>query len=132
MHLMHETFREFLDNFVLVFLDDILIFSKTLEQHKRHVQQVLEKLRASKLYAKKSKCEFFKTEVEFLGHMVGRAGVRMMEDKVKGITEWPKPTKIVDVRAFLGTAGYYRKFIKDFSRHAAPLSELTKDNVKFV
>ena len=131
MHLMHQTFREYLDDFVLVFLDDILIFSKTLEEHERHVRAVLEMLRAAKLYAKESKCEFFKTEVEFLGHIVGRDGVRMMEDKVKAVSEWPTPTKVGDVRAFLGTAGYYRKFIRDFSSIAAPLTELTKDDVKF-
>ena len=131
MHLMHETFREYLDDFVLVFLDDILIFSKTLEEHERHVKAVLDKLRASKLYAKESKCEFFKTEVEFLGHMVGRDGVRMMDDKVQAISEWPTPTKVGDIRAFLGTAGYYRKFIRDFSAIATPLTELTKEAVKF-
>jgi hypothetical protein len=131
MHLMHETFRQHLDNFVLVFLDDILIFSKTLEDHERHVKQVLDTLRKEKLFAKESKCDFFKTEVEFLGHMVGRDGVRMMEDKVKAIGEWPTPAKVGDVRAFLGTAGYYRKFIRDFSSVAAPLSNLTKEDSKF-
>lgn len=131
MHLMHQAFRPFLDEFVLVFLDDILIFSKTLEEHREHVRRVLETLRREKLFAKDSKCEFFKSEVEFLGHIVGRDGVRMMEDKVKAVADWPTPTKVGDVRAFLGTAGYYRKFIKDFSRIAAPLSELTKESVKF-
>lgn len=131
MHLMHETFRQHLDNFVLVFLDDILIFSKTLEEHEQHVKQVLDTLRKEKLFAKESKCEFFKTEVEFLGHLVGRDGVRMMEDKVKAIGEWPTPAKVGDVRAFLGTAGYYRKFIRDFSSIAAPLSNLTKEDTKF-
>ena len=124
MHLMHQTFREYLDDFVLVFLDDILIFSKTLEEHERHVKLVLDKLRVSKLYAKESKCEFFKTEVEFLGHMVGRDGIRMMDDKVQAISEWPTPTKVGDIRAFLGTAGYYRKFIRDFSSIATPMTEL--------
>jgi hypothetical protein len=131
MHLMHETFREYLDDFVLVFLDDILIFSKTLADHERHVRLVMDKLRAAKLYAKESKCEFFKTEVEFLGHIVGRDGVRMMQDKVQAISDWPTPSKVGDVRAFLGTAGYYRKFIRDFSSIAAPLTELTKDTVRF-
>ena len=79
-------------------------------------------LRESKLYAKESKCEFFKEEVEFLGHMVGRNGMRMMEDKVKAVQEWPTPTKATHIRSFLGTAGYYRRFIKDFSSIAAPLS----------
>jgi hypothetical protein len=132
MHLMHQTFREFLDDFVLVFLDDILIYSKTLEEHERHVTAVLKKLRDSKLYAKESKCEFFKTEVEFLGHHVGRDGVRMMDNKIDAVNKWPTPTKVTDVRAFLGTAGYYRKFIRDFSKIAAPLSNLTHDNVKFL
>ena len=131
MHLMHETFRAELDDSVLVFLDDILIFSKTLEEHQRHVAAVLDKLRAAKLYAKESKCEFFKPEVEFLGHMVGRDGVRMMSDKVEAIAAWPTPTNVRDVRAFLGTAGYYRKFIRNFSAIATPLTELTKETVKF-
>lgn len=131
MHLMHQSFRRFLDDFVLVFLDDILIFSKTLEEHERHVKQVLEVLRQEKLYAKESKCEFFKEEVEFLGHIVGRNGIRMMQDKVQAVNEWPVPTRVTDVRAFLGTAGYYRKFIKDFSKISAPLSDLTKDDVTF-
>ena len=131
MHLMHQTFREYLDDFVLVFLDDILIFSKTLEEHKAHVRKVLATLRQHKLYAKESKCEFFQREVEFLGHLVGRDGVRMMEDKVKAVAEWPTPKNVRDVRAFLGTAGYYRKFIKDFSSISLPLSELTKESVTF-
>lgn len=131
MHLMHETFRPFLDSFVIVFLDDILIYSKTQEEHHRHVRQVLDVLRKQKLFAKLSKCELFRTEVEFLGHLIGRDGVRMMEDKVKAVQEWPVPTTVTQVRAFLGTAGYYRKFIKDFSSVAAPLSDLTKDGVTF-
>ena len=131
MHLMHQVFREFLDDFALVFLDDILIYSKTIEEHEEHVRCVLEVLRKEKLYAKESKCELFKTEVEFLGHFVGRDGVRMMSDKVKAVADWPVPSKVGHVRAFLGTAGYYRKFIKDFSLIAAPLHDLTKDSVKF-
>ena len=131
MHLMHETFRSYLDDFVIVFLDDILIYSKTLDDHERHVRKVLDILREQKLYAKESKCELFKEEVEFLGHIVGRSGIRMMEDKVKAVREWPTPTKATDVRSFLGTAGYYRRFIKDFSAIAASLTDLTKDYVKF-
>jgi hypothetical protein len=131
MHLMNETFRSMLDVFVLIFLDDILIFSKTLEEHERHVRQVLEVLRQQKLYAKESKCELFRTEVEFLGHRISRDGISTMQDKVAAVRDWPTPQKVGDVRSFLGTAGYYRKFIKDFSKIAAPLSELTKDNVKF-
>jgi hypothetical protein len=132
MHLMHQTFRPFLDSFVIVFLDDILIYSKTLKEHEGHVREVLKVLQKEKLYAKLSKCELMRTEVEFLGHIIGRDGVRMMEDKVKAVVEWPPPTTATHVRAFLGTAGYYRKFIKDFSAIAAPLSDLTKESQKFV
>lgn len=131
MHLMHQSFLKLLDTCVLVFLDDILVYSRTLAEHRQHVRQVLQILREQKLYAKESKCELFKEEVEFLGHHVGRHGVRMMEDKVKAVQEWPTPTCVGHVRSFVGTAGYYRKFIRDFSRLAAPLTSLTKDGVKF-
>ena len=131
MHLMNQSFRQFLDDFVIVFLDDILIYSKSLDEHEHHVRKILELLRKEKLYAKESKCEFFQSQVEFLGHIVGRDGLRMMEDKVQAITAWPSPTSVTHVRSFLGAAGYYRKFIKDFSKLASPLSELTKDGVIF-
>lgn len=114
MHLMNEVLRPFLDDFAMAFLDDILIYSKTYEEHLKHIRAVLDKLRQENLYAKLSKCEFLKSEVEFLGHRVGANGVRMLEDKVKAIVDWPTPTKVGEVRSFLGLAGYYRKFIKDF------------------
>lgn len=128
MHLMNETFRDYLDDFVLAFLDDVLIYSNSLEEHERHVRLVLERLRQAKLYAKPSKCEFFKREVDFLGHRIGADGLKVMEDKVTAICQWPTPKKVSDVRSFLGLAGFYRKFIKDFSRVAAPLTALTKDD----
>jgi hypothetical protein len=131
MHLMHQTFRDHLDEFVIVFLDDILIYSKSLSEHEQHVREVLGILREKKLFAKESKCELFKEEVEFLGHHVGGSGIRMMESKVKAIQEWPTPTKATHVRSFIGTAGYYRKFIRDFSKITSPLTDLTKDNVPF-
>ena len=132
MHLMHQAFRPYLDRFVLVFLDDILIYSKTLAEHEQHVRTVLDVLRSQQLYAKESKCELFQSEVEFLGHRVGADGVRMMmDDKVKAIADWPTPKRVFDVRSFLGAAGYYRKFIRDFSALAAPLTELTKERVEW-
>lgn len=131
MHLMNETFRDYLDDFVLCFLDDVLIYSDTLEEHERHVRLVLERLRKVKLYAKLSKCEFFMKEVEFLGHRIGADGLKVMDGKVVAINEWPIPKKVSDIRSFLGLAGFYRKFIKDFSKIAAPLTELTKDDVTF-
>ena len=124
MALMENTFRAELNKFVLVFLDDILIYSKTLEEHEQHLRVVLQRLKEQQLYAKLSKCQFMRQEVEFLGHYVGRAGVRMVDGKVAAVEQWPTPTCQKDVEQFLGLAGYYRRFIANFSRIAAPLSEL--------
>jgi hypothetical protein len=124
MALMENTFRSELNKFVLVFLDDILVYSRTLEEHKEHLQVVLQRLREQKLFAKLSKCCFFRQEVEFLGHFVGRAGVRMVEGKVAAVDRWPTPTTQKEVEQFLGLAGYYRRFIAGFSKIASPLSEL--------
>ena len=131
MHLMHQTFRQYLDEFVIVFLDDILIYSPTQSEHDVHVRKILGILRAQKLYAKESKCEFYRSEVEFLGHIVGRDGLRMMPDKIDAISAWPVPSSVTQVRAFLGTIGFYRRFIRDFSAVAAPLSDLTKNDAKW-
>ena len=131
MHLMHQIFRPFLDTFVLVFLDDILIFSQTLEEHRRHVETVLTTLRDNQLYAKQSKCELFQTSVEFLGHIIDRDGVHMMADKVKAITDWPPLRNVEEVRSFLGTIGYYRRFIRMFSAVAEPISRLLSKDVAF-
>jgi hypothetical protein len=132
MHLMQTIFRPFLDDFVIVFLDDILIYSKTLEEHKKHIEQVLELLRVNKLYAKKSKCEFFKLSIEFLGHTLSASGKGMQEDKVKAIREWPVPKTAGEVRSFLGLAGWYQEFVKNFSAIVAPISELTHKDKPFV
>ena len=131
MHLMQSVFGTHLDDFVIVFLDDILIFSKTLQEHQKHVRKVLELLRENKLYAKMSKCEFFKEEISFLGHVVNSEGVSMEKEKVKAIREWPTPTTVTGVRAFLGLAGYYRRFVNGFSRIASPLTSLLQSNVSF-
>ncbi|RYF05295.1 MAG: RNA-directed DNA polymerase, partial [Deltaproteobacteria bacterium] len=124
MALMENTFREELNKFVLVFLDDILIYSRTLEEHEQHLNVVLERLGAAKLYGKLSKCQFARAEVEFLGHYVGRSGVRMVDGKVAAVQNWPTPRTQKDVEQFIGLAGYYRRFIDGFSRLAAPLTEL--------
>jgi hypothetical protein len=124
-HLMNHTFREFLDRCVLVFLDDIVVYSNTLEEHERDVRAVFQRLREAGLYVKKSKCELFMHEIEFLGHHVGRQGLRVMSDKVDAVQQWPKPRNVSELRSFLGLAGYYRRFIEGFSRRAAPLHDLT-------
>jgi len=132
MHLMNQIFRTYLDKFVIVFLDDVLIYSRTLADHRKHVRQVLDILRQHQLYCKESKCEFFRDHVEFLGHRVDREGMHMMEDKVRAIRDWPTPTAVEDIRSFLGMVGYYRKFIQGFSSLAAPLTELLKKGVRFL
>ena len=131
MHLMQSIFGPHLDHFVIVFLDDILIFSKSLEEHRQHVRTVLQILRKNKLYAKASKCEFFKKSLSFLGHVVGENGISMVMDKVKAIKEWPIPSSVTGVRSFLGLAGYYRRFVKEFSRIAMPLTDLLRTDIKF-
>ncbi len=131
MRLMNETFRDLLDKSVLVFLDDILVFSKTEAEHAAHVREVLMRLRANKLYAKRSKCEFFRKEVEFLGHRIGAEGLAVSQDKVESVRTWQRPKDVSDVRSFLGLAGFYRRFVKDYSKIALPLTELTKEAVGF-
>ena len=127
MQLMNDTFRDMLDKSVLVFLDDILIFSRTKEEHEQHVRQVFERLREQKLYAKRSKCEFFRDEVEFLGHRIGANGLSVSQDKISAVRDWPAPKNVSEVRSFLGLAGFYRRFVKDFSKVALPITELTKE-----
>ena len=127
-NLMNDIFREFLDDFAIVYLDDILIFSQTLEEHKRHVRLVLERLRANGLFAKPEKCSFYQDEIDYLGYIVSANGIKMDPKKVSAITEWPEPTSVNNIQSFLGFANFYRRFIKDYSRIAAPLTRLLKKN----
>ncbi|KAK9118716.1 hypothetical protein Scep_016809 [Stephania cephalantha] len=131
MDLMHRVLRDYLDRFVIVFIDDILIYSKTREDHKGHLRTVLQTLREHRLYAKFSKCEFWLTEVGFLGHIVGASGVSVDPAKIRAVIDWPTPTSVTDIRSFLGLAGYYRRFVQGFSEIAAPMTQLTKKEVKF-
>ncbi|KAL4038613.1 hypothetical protein IC575_002235 [Cucumis melo] len=132
MDLMNRVFREFLDTFVIVFIDDILIYSKTEAEHEEHLRLVLQTLRDNKLYAKFSKCEFWLKQVSFLGHVVSKAGVSVDPAKIEAVTGWTRPSTVSEVRSFLGLAGYYRRFVENFSRIATPLTQLTRKGAPFV
>ncbi|KAL0549645.1 hypothetical protein IC582_014132 [Cucumis melo] len=132
MDLMNRVFREFLDTFVIVFIDDILIYSKTEAEHEEHLRIVLQTLRDNKLYAKFSKCEFWLKQVSFLGHVVSKAGVSVDLSKIEAVTGWTRPSTVSEVRSFLGLAGYYRRFVENFSRIATPLTQLTRKGAPFV
>ena len=129
MAMMNDVLRPYLDKFVVVFLDDVLIYSETEEEHAEHVEKVLEALRANQLYAKLSKCKFGQKEINFLGHTVTGSGIAVDQQKIKSILDWPVPKNVSDIRSFLGLAGYYRRFIHAFAATALPLSELTKNEV---
>ncbi|XP_074356031.1 uncharacterized protein LOC141695701 [Apium graveolens] len=127
-----EVFKDFLDKFVIVFIDDILVYSKSREEHEEHLRIVLETLRNNKLYAKYKKCEFWLDQVAFLGHIVSADGIRVDPAKVEAITNWPRPSTTTEVRSFLGLAGYYRRFVEGFSTIAMPLTQLTRKSNKFI
>ena len=131
MDLMNRVFQSYLDRFVIVFIDDILIYSKSHVEHGEHLRIVLQTLRTHQLYAKLSKCEFWLNSVSFLGHMISKEGVQVDPKKVEAVSNWPRPTNVTEIRSFLGMAGYYRRFVKDFSRIAAPLTKLTRKDVKY-
>ncbi|GKE99642.1 putative reverse transcriptase domain-containing protein, partial [Tanacetum coccineum] len=131
MDLMNQVCKLYLDKFVIVFIDDIMIYSKMKEEHEVHLKLVLELLRKEKLYAKFSKCEFWLQEVHFLGHMVNQSGIHVDPSKIKVVKNWKAPTMPSEVRSFLGLAGYYRRFIVNFSKNAKPLTSLTQKNQKY-
>ena len=129
--LMNKVFTAEVNGFILVYLDDILIFSNSVEEHWRHLKIASERLREAKLYGRIHKCEFLKTRVDYLGLEVSEEGIHASPEKAKAVVEWAKPQTVHDVRSFLGLAFYYRKFIHGFSQIAGPLTELTKSKVKW-
>ena len=124
--LMNKIFHPFLDKFMVVYLDDIVIYSNTLEEHVDHLWLVSRLLRQNKLYLKKEKCSFSLREVGFQGHCIKDGKLMMDESKIKAIQEWDPPTKVPELRSFLGLVNYYRRFIKGYSSRAAPLTDLLK------
>ena len=116
MNLMNKVFMEELDKFVLVFIDDILIYSWSVEEHEQHLRVILKMLPAHELYAKFNKCEFWLQQVTFLGHIITIDGLKVDSEKVKAISEWKQPTNVIEIHSFLGLAGYYKRFIEGFSK----------------
>ena len=131
MHVMNSIFRRQLERFMLVFLDDMFIYSRTENEHIGHLREVLEVLRREGLYLKPSKCEWMLPEVEFLGHRIGRDGLSVDPHKVDAVNHWTAPTNVSELRSFLGLAGYYRRFLEQYSKIAFPLTELTKDDIEW-
>ena len=131
MDLMHRVFQPYLDQFVVVFVDDILIYSKYEEDHEGHLRIVLQTLREHQLCTKFSKCEFWLTKVRFLRHVIITSRVFVDSEKVKAVMSWDRPKLVFEIRSFLGLARYYRRFIEDFSRLDAPMTRLTWKEVKF-
>jgi hypothetical protein len=130
-YLMNSVFMPELDKFVVVFIDDILIYSKNEEEHSKHLRIMLTRLTEHQLYAKFSKCMFWLEEIQFLGHILSAKGIAVDSIKVKDILEWKPPTTIHQVQSFLGLAGYYRRFILDFSKIVKPITGLLKNDTKF-
>jgi hypothetical protein len=131
MNLMNKVFMEYLDQFVVVFIDDILVYSQNEETHEDHLRLVLQKLHCNQLYTKFSKCDFWLKEVTFLGHIITDEGIKVDPSKISEILNWKQPTDVSKIRSFLGLAGYYRRFIKGFSKIVKPLTSLLEKGKEF-
>ena len=131
MDLLSRVFRPYLDQFVVVLIDDILVYSRDEQEHEQHLKIVLQTLRENKLYAKLSKCDFWLKEVSFLGHIVSVKGIRVDPAKIEAMVNWKLPRSVTEVRSFLDLAGYYRRFVKGFSVIASPPTKLLRKGVKF-
>ncbi|GJT89358.1 putative reverse transcriptase domain-containing protein [Tanacetum coccineum] len=132
MDLMNRVCKPYLDKFVIVFIDDILIYSRNKEEHANHLRIILELLKKEKLYAKFSKCDFWIHIVQFLRHLIDSQGLHVDPAKIEAVKNWTSPTTPTEIRQFLGLAGYYQRFIKDFSKIAKSLTELTQKNKKYI
>jgi len=131
-HFINDVLSDYLDDFVISYIDDILIYSNSLEEHHEHVKKVLKKLLENDLYIKLEKCEFDVTETTFLGYILSKDGLKVDPEKVKAILDWPVPSNVKEIQSFIGLCNYYRIFIKDFAKIARPLHKLTRKNVPFL
>ncbi|GKV06387.1 hypothetical protein SLEP1_g18287 [Rubroshorea leprosula] len=131
MDLMNQVFSKYLDQFVVVFIDDILVYSSSHALHEKHLRTVLETLRRERLFAKFKKCEFCLDNVAFLGHVVTKDGSSVDPQKIEAVVDWKRPNSVAEIRSFLGLAGYYRRFVGDFSRIALPMTRLIRKDTKF-
>jgi hypothetical protein len=131
MYLMNKVFMEYLDKFVMVFIDDMLVYSRSEEEHEEHLRLVLQKLQDHRLYAKLSKYEFWLKQVAFLGHIISKGGIYVDPSKVQDVLSWNAPMSVSDIQSFLGLAGYYRRFIEGFSKISKPMTELLEKDKKF-
>ncbi|GKA10425.1 putative reverse transcriptase domain-containing protein [Tanacetum coccineum] len=131
MDLMNRVCKPYLDKFVIVFIDDILIYSKNRKEHEEHLKLILRLIKKEELYAKFSKCEFWLSKVQFLGHVTDSEGIHVDPSKIESIKDWASPKTPIEIRQFLGLVGYYRQFIKGFSKIAKPMTKLTQKSVKF-
>ena len=131
MDLMNMVFRPYVDMFIVVFIDDILVYSKDAQEHEQHLKIVLQTLKEKKLYAKLRKCDFWLKEVSFLGHIVSAEGIRVDPTKIEATVNWKPPRNVTEVRSFLGITGYYRRFVRGFSIIASPLTKLLSKGIKF-
>ncbi|XP_020272529.1 uncharacterized protein LOC109847709 [Asparagus officinalis] len=129
---MNLVFYDVLNKFVEVFIDDILVYSKSEAEHAEYLWYVLKTLRQHQLFAKYSKCQFWLDRIAFLGHMVSGDGISVDLEKVSVVKDWHIPKSVSDIKSFLGLAGYYRRFIRDFLKISEPMTRLTRKDIKFI
>jgi hypothetical protein len=131
MYMMNKVFTEYLDKFDVVFIDDILVYSRSEEEHEGHLRLFLQKLQEHKLYAKLSKCELWLEQVAFLGRVISKGGIFIDPSKVQDVLSWKAPTSVDDIQSFLGLVGYYQKFIEGFLKISKPMTELLEKDKRF-